>query len=248
MSTYQVIQAEDRALLQPLLNQRSASDAIVAYYALKHPARKVALFASLGAGGKPTSFLVLAQTGMDLFRPLVLPFVASLDVLNQLMDIAIGSDRAFIIQMPLEQRDWLDSSFELSNSRSAELLRLDRTSFTPILNVLVMEVESPNDFSRFEIRSNSGAFAAAGINWVGDEYAEVYLDFDIQGIERDFAVSVLSAMCNKLLGGNRIPLYLLEDRSAISFQRLEEIGFRSTGQRLITADGIKRTGDNHKEG
>jgi hypothetical protein len=245
MSTYQVIEAEERALLEPLLNQRSASDAIVTYYALKHPAKKVNLFASLGAGGKPVSFLVLAQTGMDLFRPLVLPFVASLEVLNQLMDIAIGSDQPFIIQLPLEQRDWLDSSFELSNVHTAELLRMDKSAFKPIVNVLVTEVETPNDFSRFEIRSNSGSIAAAGINWAGDEYAEVYLDFDKEAIKRNFTLSVLSAMSNKLLERNHIPLFLLEDRSAIPYQSLEGLGFRSTGQRLITADGIKRSDEDH---
>ncbi len=90
MSTYQVIDAKDRAVLESLLNQRAASDAISTYYALEHPARKVQLYACLGSGGKPSSFLVIAQTGMDLFRTLVLPFVVSAEVLNQLMDIAIA--------------------------------------------------------------------------------------------------------------------------------------------------------------
>ena len=239
MSTYQVIDAEDRALLEPLLNQRAASDAIITYYALKHPARKIQLFAALGSGGKPSSFLLMAQTGMDLFRPLALPFVASADVLNQLMDISIAPNRPFILQMPLEQKDWLDSSFELSNIRSTELLRLDPGVFEPIINVLVLEVDTPNEFSRFEIRSSSGAFAAAGVNWISDEFAEVYVDFDKEAIERKFAVSVLSAMSNKLLERKHIPLFLREDTSAVAYQSLESIGFRSTGHRLIIADAYK---------
>ena len=178
MSTYQVIEAEDRALLEPLLNQRSASDAIITYYALKHPVHKVNLVAALGSGGVPTSFLVSAQTGMDLFRPLVIPFVASSEALNQLLDIALVPDRPFILQMPIEQKAWLDSSFELSNIRTAELLRLDPAVFEPIINVLVLEVNTPDDYSRYEIRSTSGAYAASGVNWVGDEFAEVYIDFD----------------------------------------------------------------------
>jgi hypothetical protein len=245
MSTYQVIDAEDRALLEPLLNQRAASDAIVTYYALKHPARKIKLYSALGSGGKPSSFLVMAQTGMDLFRPLALPFVASSEVLNQLMDIAIAPDRPFILQIPLEQKDWLDSSFELSDVRTAELLRLDPGVFEPIINVLALEVDTPGEFSRFEIRSASGAFAAAGVNWIGDEYAEVYLDFDKEAIERKFAVSVLSSMSNKLLEQKHIPLFMREDSSAVAYQTLENVGFRSTGHRLITADGIKR--ENERE-
>jgi hypothetical protein len=240
MSTYQVIEAEDRALLEPLLNQRAASDAIITYYALKHPARKVNLFAALGSRGVPTSFLVLAQTGIDLFRPLVIPFVASSDVLNQLLDIAIAPDRPFILQMPLEQKDWLDSSFELSNIRTAELLRLDPVVFEPIINVLVLEVSTPDDYSRYEIRSTSGAYAAAGVNWVGDGFAEVYVDFEKEAIERKFAVSVLSAMSNKLLEEKNIPIFLREDESAVTYQALERIGFRSTGFRIIIADVYKR--------
>jgi hypothetical protein len=243
MSTYQVIEAEDRALLEPLLNQRSASDAIITYYALKHPARKVNLFAALGSGGVPTSFLVMAQTGMDLFRPLVIPFVASSEALNQLMDIAIAPDRPFILQMPLEQKDWLDSSFELSHTRTAELLRLDPGVFEPILNVLVLEVNTPDDYSRYEIRSTSGAHAASGVNWVGDEFAEVYVEFDKEAIERKFAVSVLSAMSNKLLEQKHIPLFLREDEGGVTYHSLESVGFRSTGFRLIMADGIKRAAE-----
>jgi hypothetical protein len=239
MSTYQVIDAKDRAVLESLLNQRAASDAIITYYALKHPARKVQLYACLGSGGKPSSFLVIAQTGMDLFRPLALPFVASAEVLNQLMDIAIAPNRPVVLQLPLEQKDWLDSDFEISQIRVAELLRLDPGVYKPIVNVLVLELETPNEFSRFEIRSNSGAFAAAGVNWKSHEFAEVYLEFDKEAAERAFAVSVLSAMSNKLLEQKRVPLFLYSDSSEIPFQSLEKVGFRSTGHRLVTADVIK---------
>lgn len=243
MSTYQVIEAEDRALLEPLLNQRAASDAIITYYALKHPARKVNLYAALGSGSKPNSFLVLAQTGMDLFRPLVIPFVASPEALNQLMDIALAPERSFILQMPLEQREWLDPIFKLSNPRVSELLRLDPGVFEPILNVLVLEVNTPDDFPRYEIRSTSGAYAAAGVNWVGDEFAEVYVEFDKEAVERRFVVSVLSALCNNLLEQKHVPVFLREDDSAITYQALENVGFRSTGNRLIMVDGIKQATD-----
>jgi hypothetical protein len=156
------------------------------------------------------------------------------------MDIAIPPDQPFILQMPLEQTDWLDSSFELTNIRTAELLRLAPEVFEPIINVLVLEVDTPGEFSRFEIRSSSGAFAAAGVNWIGDEFAEVYLDFDKEAIERKFTVSVLSAMSNKLLEQKHIPLFIREDSSAVAYQSLEKVGFRSTGHRLITADAIKQ--------
>ena len=240
MSTYQVIDIEERALLEPLLNQRAASDAIVTYYALKHPARKIKLYASLGSGGKPNGFLVMAQTGMDLFRPLALPFGGSAEILNQLLNIALAPDRPVVLQIPVEQKDWLDPSFVMSEARRAELLRLNPVEYSPVINVLVLEVDTPNEFSRFEIRSKSGAFAAAGVNWKGDEFAETYLDYDEEAVERGFPISVLSAMSNKLLEQKRIPLFLYDDSSSIEFQLFETIGFRSTGHRVITAQIIKR--------
>jgi hypothetical protein len=74
------------------------------------------------------------------------------------------------------------------------------------------------------------------VNWISEDFAEVYLDYDKEAIERKFAISVLSAMCNKLLEQDRIPLYLSEDSSAMSNHSVENIGFKSTGHRLIIAD------------
>jgi predicted GNAT family acetyltransferase len=75
---------------------------------------------------------------------------------------------------------------------------------------------------------------------VGDGFAEVYVDFEKEAIERKFAVSVLSAMSNKLLEEKNIPIFLREDESAVTYQALERIGFRSTGFRIIIADVYKR--------
>ena len=50
---------------------------------------KVKLYVSYDGGGRPNSFLAMAQTGMDLFRPLAVPFVASPKNLRDLLDAAL---------------------------------------------------------------------------------------------------------------------------------------------------------------
>lgn len=69
------------------------------------------------------------------------------------------------------------------------------------------------------------------------------MEFDKEAVERRFVVSVLSALCNNLLEQKHVPVFLREDDSAITYQALENVGFRSTGNRLIMVDGIKQATD-----
>jgi hypothetical protein len=133
----------------------------------------------------------------------------------------------------LEQRDWLANDLVLTDSRVTELLRLDPMSFRPIVNVLVLEMGTPSGLPRFEIRTKSGSYAAAGINWIGKRFSEVYLEADHEARVRGLALSVLSAMNNHLLEQNRIPLYRTDDANQIGHDELMGIGYRATGTRTL---------------
>ena len=64
--------AQQRALARHLLDERSAADAMAAYYALEHAASRTRLFLHYADGGRVDGVLVRSQTGADLFRPLVI--------------------------------------------------------------------------------------------------------------------------------------------------------------------------------
>ena len=107
MTQVRLIDANEREQLAPLLNKQSASDALAAYCALLHPMEKVKLYVSYDGGARPNSFLAMAQTGMDLFRPLAVPFVASPKNLRDLLDAALSPGQPVLLSLPLEQRDLL---------------------------------------------------------------------------------------------------------------------------------------------
>ncbi len=240
MARVKLIDNNERESLAPLFNSQSASDALAAYCALIHPAEKLKLYVSYDGGGKPNSFLAIAQTGMDLFRPLAVPFVASEKYLNELIHSALTPGQPVLLHLPLEQRDWLDEKIILTDAKITELLRLDPMSFQPILNVLVLELTMPSGLPRYEIKTKSGSHAAAGINWMGDRFSEIYLEADREAQVRGLALSVLSAMSNRLLEENRIPLFGLESQVEIEFKELNNLGYRSTGSRTLSAQLLIR--------
>jgi hypothetical protein len=233
MTKIDAIAIENREILLPLLDLRSASDAILAYYAIEHPENKISLFANYSVSGRPNGFLISARTGFDLFRPLVLPAVASRETMSKLLQKFLTPPQPILIQIPLEQREWIEDDLDLTNIHISELLRLDVREFEPILNVLVIEKSAP-DF-RFEIHAKSGSKAIAGLNWKGSTFAEVYLEADREALERGLGISVLAAACSKLLQLKLVPLYRYE-ASSLEYSKLEELGFRSTGTRSIFAD------------
>jgi hypothetical protein len=240
MSQIRQIDANERDKLAPLLNSQSANDALAAYCALLHPMEKVKLYVSYDGGGKPNSFLAIAQTGMDLFRPLAVPFVASKKNLQELLGAALRPGQPVLLNLPLEQRDWLDERYVLSEIKISELLRLDPAGFKAIINVLVVSVNMPSGLPRFEIRTKSGAYAAAGINWVGDRFSEIYLEADREAQIRGLGLSVISAMSKQLLEENRIPLFGLDSQTELEYKDLSDMGYRSTGKRTLIAQVLQK--------
>jgi hypothetical protein len=233
MARIQEIDNAEREQLAPLLNTEAVSDALASYCALYHPEEKLKLFVSSDGSGKPNGFIAIAQTGLDLFRPIAVPFVASSRILKDLLGAALQPGQPVLLYLPLEQRDWLAEDLILTESRVTELLRLDPMSYRPIVNVLVLEVGTPSGLPRFEIRTKSGSYAAAGINWIGKRFSEVYLEADHEARVRGLAISVLSAMNNHLLDQNRIPLYRTDDTNQIGYDELMSIGYRATGTRTL---------------
>lgn len=226
--------------LRALVDERAASDALVAHYTFNHPPGRVRVLSYSTGEGQPTGFLTLAWTGMDLFRPLMLPFVRSRPALAALVQGAVAPSQPFIFHAPVEQFDWISDLIELGDLRTHELLRLDPSAYEPILNVLVVESEVSIGMPRYEIRTASGLHAAAGVSWRGERFAEVYLEADQGASERKMTRSVLSAVVGRVLGETRIPIFRVE-KGALSLRtEAFHIGFRPTGVHTGTADALRR--------
>ncbi|MFP3853661.1 MAG: hypothetical protein ACLFWD_05125 [Anaerolineales bacterium] len=229
MSEVRTIPLSDRQQLAAILDRRSAADALAGYYALEHPEERVRLYGYASSQGDPLGFLAVARTGLDLFRPLLVPFVGRKEILNRLLRDAIRPGQPFLLHLPFEQIHWIDGEVQVDSRRDSELLRLEPSAFEPILNVLVVEAKSPGGEIRYEIRTAQGINAAAGVNWMGERFAEIYLDAEEPARGRKLTQSVLSALVARLLGERRIPLYRVKTHRIAVKTEAFHVGFRPTG-------------------
>jgi len=240
MSDIRRLALEERGNLAPLLNLHAPADATAAYYALEHPEARIELFVEYAGNGAARGFLVLAQTGYDLFRRLAVPFAAHPLGLVKLLQEALKPGQPVLLLLPVEQESWVEGLLDLSEQRLLDVFRLHTSHFQPVLNVMVVAAEAPDGGSRFEIRSASGAHASAGTNWRGPHYAEVYLEADDEGRARGFSRSVLAAITGQLLSERRIALYRIDELDSAAQAEAFEVGFRRSGERSLLAQAVLR--------
>jgi hypothetical protein len=229
---------EDKALFRPILNRGSIYDSLAAYYLYEHPAAQIEIFGAFSGSRTPVGFLVQAQTGVDLFRPLLIPFVAQENVLNDLLHHVLTPERPVLLLLPLYQWEWVQLPVVLSNETRTEVFRLDPISYQPVLNVLVQHQLSPTGWPRYEIRHHNLTVAAAGVNWAGERFVEVYLDLEENPRELAFGKSVLAALSEDLLSKGKIPVLCLDDQHSYRRVILEEIGYQQTGTRFVMGQAV----------
>jgi hypothetical protein len=181
---------------------------------------------------------VMARTGLDLFRPLIVPFVGQAESLEMLLRAALKPNMPVLMDLPIGQKSWAQEIVDLQGVKDAELLRLDVSMFVPQINVLVVESITPDGWPRFEIRSGELLQAAAGLNWMGDHFAEVYIEADPVAVTRGFHMAVLSMMANHLLDDRKIALYRAVDDDPEGRAEAIKMGFRATGVRLFSAQAM----------
>ncbi len=206
---------------------------MVAYYALDHPAEKIRLYGYYASGEKLTSFLILAQTGLDLFRPLIVPFVADRHALEYLCQAALSAHRNYLVTIPVDQREILEGVVDVTEPRFNEIHKLNLSFYERVMNILAVRTENTNGWPRYEIRSRRGGYAAAGVNWLSHHAVEIYTDADDEGRNRGFVTSVLSHIIEDLMHADRMILYRIDDGDARGSADAFSAGFRPTGVRAL---------------
>lgn len=234
MSSIEEISPSNRESLSALLDQRSPNDAMAAYFSLEHPKDRVKLYVARTSAGQAVGFLVKARTGYDLFRPFLVPFSATSDDLNDLLDAALSDTPQALIGLPPDQFRLLLDHFTISDLQLTQLLRLDPNHYRQIINVLILAEDTPDGWPRYEIRRGDTTLAAAGVNWMGKRFAEVYLD-QTPNLEQDFAPSLLSSIAGRLLEDRKITLLRLADHDEGLVAAAEQVGFAPTGARTTFA-------------
>ncbi|HSJ52260.1 MAG TPA: GNAT family N-acetyltransferase [Anaerolineae bacterium] len=228
---------EKRRLIRPLLSSGDPADALASYYTLWHDPRRTRLTLHRDAGGKVDGFLVVAQTGADLFRPLVTLRAPGPEVVGTLVGEALAPHRPYQVIVPVRLASAVRDHLHVEKSALTRLYLLDPSRFQPIINVLVQRVASAEGAPRFQIESQGQVMAMAGINWRSPAFAEIFVYVHPSGRGRGWGRSVVSACTNALLEERVRPLYAVDEDNEASQRIAEALGYADTGLRDMVAEG-----------
>jgi hypothetical protein len=228
---------EARAGLRMLLDPRRAGDAMALYYALSHPAAKTKVWVHQSPGGRKDGFLLRAQTGLDLFRPLVTLRAPDAEATGELLRAAFPASQAAIFSFPEPLGLWVLPLLAVESMMQLRVLRLNPARLEPLINILVQRAASPGGLPRYEIRNENRLLAAAGVNWQSSEWAEIFVQTDPDVRERGYGRSVCAALCRHLLEEKKNVLYAVEEKNAASMSLANGTGFEDTGEREVLCNG-----------
>lgn len=235
---------DKRREVRRLLSPADPADALPGYYALWHDPRRTQLTLHHDAQGYVDGFLVVAQTGADLFRPLVVVHAPNEDTAGELLRGVLASNRPYQVIVPLTLASAVRQAMTVTGSRLTHVYRLDPARFEPIINVLVRRVDPPGDAAstgsgnfRFEIESQGNVMAMSGTNWRSPDFAEVFVYVHPRARGRGWGRSVVSAVSNALLQERVRPLYMAEEGNPASERIAEALGYVDTGLRNFVAEG-----------
>ncbi len=212
-----------------LLTQ-SPADALTSYFTLEHDAKRTKLYVRTDSGGRTLAFVGVCQTGIDLFRPLVVmrgdDSVALRDALQQ----ALVPKRQYLLSAPPAAQPDITAVCALSGDSISNVFTLNRSAFQPVMNMLVVSSKTPDGMLRASIAARDGTNAAeAGTSWISTRYGEVFVQVLEGARKRGLGKSVVSAVSNDLLARNRTPLYVTRTDNVASRRLAQRLGYQDTG-------------------
>lgn len=217
-----------RALIAPLLTTKPV-DAVAWYFALEHEARRTKLFLKKDAQGRTLAFVAVCQTGLDLFRPLVVMRGDDSDALRAVLKEALQARRQYLFNALPSSKPDLDSVADLHGEAVHAIYTLDNSDFKPVVNIMVQTSKTPDGQLRATMKTRDGDNAAeAGTSWISSRYAEMYVKVMEAVRNRGLGKSVVSAISTQVLQAGRTPLYIVDPSNTASIRLAERLGYRNT--------------------
>ncbi len=227
--------SDRRNAIRHLLDRGDAADARAAYYAFNHPENRTTLITYLPNTARARGYICLSRTGLDLFRPLVTLRLPLNDMLAtaELIYSALPVGAPVLMSVPESHLPVVKGLFQVQRETSTSVFALERSRFTPIINVLITSETGANGLLRYVIRRDGETVASASINWQSRYFAEIGVETRLDQRRQGWARSVISSLCQYLLSHGQTPLYVAAADNAPSIQLAESVGFVNTGSRLV---------------
>jgi GNAT superfamily N-acetyltransferase len=231
---------EKRRALRPLLSPSNPADALASYYGLWHDPRRTQLTLHHDDQQRADGFVVVAQTGADLFRPLVTLHAPTQEVGQALLRSALQPGRPYQILVPVMLAAAVREEIEITRSSLGHIYSLDPGRFQSVINVLVQRVDTEEGGLRFQIESQGQVMAMAGTNWRSPTFAEIFVYVHPRGRGRGWGRSVVSACTAALLDQRVRPLYTAEEENQASIGIATSLGYMDSGLRQFVAEGYRK--------
>lgn len=227
---------QQRRAIRPLLDERSAVDAMAVYYALYHPDERTRLITHDDARGQTDAYVAVSRTGIDLFRPLLTLRLNQDDPEGaaELIHQALSPGASVFVHSPVEYRPLLAAFFKINSEQKLQLHQLEPRRFEPVVNVLVMRSATPDGLPRYIIKptgvdGDNEIGASATLNWQTPHFAEVTVYTNPQQRQRGWGRSVVSSLIRDLLEDGKTPLYEVSPQNEASLNLARSLGFVDTG-------------------
>lgn len=205
-------------------------DALTSYFALEHDPKRVKLFLRTAVSGRSLAFVAVCQTGLDLFRPLVVMRGDDSSALRDALKEAIAPGRQYLLNAPPSLQPDITALCSLSGESINAIYTLAAADHKPVVNIMVQTSSTPDGMLRASVPARDGGNAAeAGTSWISSRYGEVFVQVAEAVRRRGLGKSVVSAVCTPLLQRNRTPLYITRTDNIASRRLAERLGFYDTG-------------------
>ena len=221
---------KQRQEIRPIFAGYRAPEARDAYYALLHPTEKTTL---VMPENETSSYICLARTGIDLFRPLVTMRLPIDDIDKvKLIYRAIPVDMPIILSVPPSEMPLVRALFTIESEEEVAVLQLSPENHQPLINIFVTYELTPNQTPSYVIRKEGGIATSATINWQSAEFAEISVYTHPTYRSRGMGKSVVSALAGDLLARHLTPLYMVSADNLPSLQLAQQVGFTDTDSRI----------------
>jgi hypothetical protein len=165
-----MVDTATRTLIAPLITS-SPADALAWYFALEHDSRRTRIVARSGADGRAIAFVAVCQTGIDLFRPMVVMRGDDSAALKDALREALSPGRQYLFSAPVTLHPELDQVAFLYGETTNKIYSLNRADLKPIVNIMLQTSRTPDGLLRASIPARDRTNAAeAGTTWISSKY------------------------------------------------------------------------------